>query len=298
MITSRDNARLKRARALQTAKGRRLAGEVLLEGCRLIEAAWDAQASFREVFYCPARLTPRAQSLLHRLEAAGVPCEAVAEAAFRTVAETVTPQGVVAVVSRPQATWADLAGKGPAPPLVVAVEDLADPGNLGTLLRTAWAAGCTGVVLLGRTVDVAQAKVLRAAQGAWFALPVIEGRPEELIAWARSCGARLIASRADARQTLYETDLRPATVLLVGSEAHGLRPEWEAVVEATIRIPMQPGAESLNAAVAAAVLLFEAVRQREYRFIHPEKSLKVGKERVGRGGRSRERRPSTGSLLR
>lgn len=296
MITSRENARLKRARALQTAKGRRLFGEVLVEGGRLIEAAWEAGASLREVFYCPARLTPRAQSLLHRLEAAKVPCEAVAEAAFRTLAETVTPQGIVAVVSRPQATWADLAGKGP--PLVVAVEDLADPGNLGTLLRTAWAAGGSGVVLLGRTVDVAQAKVLRAAQGAWFTLPVVEGQPEELIAWAHRCGAQLIASWVDARQTLYEADLRPGTVLLVGSEAHGLRPKWEAVVDAAVRIPMQPGAESLNAAVAAAILLFEAVRQRKYRSVHPEESPKVGKERVGRGGRSRERRPSTGSLLR
>lgn len=268
VIISRDNLRLKRARALQTAKGRHLSGNVLLEGCRLIEAAWDVQVLFREVFYCPDQLSPRAQKLVSRLETAGVPCYAVAKAAFRTLAETSSPQGVVAVVARPQATWADLAGSGEPPgsrpPLVLAVEDLRDPGNLGTLLRTAWAAGCSGVVLLGQTADVAQSKALRASQGAWFALPVIRAEGEELVRWARGCGVRLIATRANARQSLYETDLRPGTALLVGNEAHGLRPEWEAVVEATIRIPMRPGVESLNAATAAAVLAFEAVRQRQY----------------------------------
>jgi TrmH family RNA methyltransferase len=261
MITSRDNARLKQARALQTGKGRAQTGRMLLEGSRLVEAAWAVRATFHEVLYCPSWLTPRAEQLVARLVSEGVPGYAVAEAAFRTVAETDTPQGIVAIVSRPKATWADLS---PDSPLVLAVEDLRDPGNLGTILRTAQAAGCSGVVLLGETVDVTSAKVLRAAQGALFALPVIEGPREDLIRWAQECGARLIATRADARQTLYEVDWRPGTVLLVGSEAHGLRPEWDAVVQATVRIPMRSGAESLNAAVAAAVLLYEAVRQREY----------------------------------
>jgi TrmH family RNA methyltransferase len=179
------------------------------------------------------------------------------EHALKAAADTVTPQGIVAVIPVPAAP----AEIGPLP-LVLVLDGLQDPGNLGTILRSAWAAGAGAVVTTPGTADPYSPKVVRAGMGAHFHLALLPEQP-----WPQI--ARLVAGRqvllAEARGgTPYDqVAWSQPTALIIGSEAHGSGPEARALATATVSIPLAEGVDSLNAAVAASILLFEARRQRQ-----------------------------------
>lgn len=256
MITSLTNEKVKYARALRQRRQRAREGHFLIEGVRLLEEAMRAGCIPALLFFQPEQAEdPRSQALLARARGAGTPCYAVSEPVLRSLSETVTPQPLVAVVPQPRPQLPARAS------LVLVVDRLRDPGNLGTILRTAAAAGVDAVLLGPGTVDAFSPKVVRAGMGAHFRLPLAVGVQWPQIA-ERLHG--LSVWLADARgELVYDAvDWRKPAALIIGGEAAGASDEAAALAQGRVRIPMHGDTESLNAAVAAAVILFEAARQR------------------------------------
>jgi len=225
----------------------------MIEGVRLVEEALDNGFSPRLALYVPEQLeeTPRGQQLSARLAATGT-AFATTPAILDTIADTVTPQGVVAAVPMPEL---------PARPtgLVLILDSVRDPGNCGTILRTAEAAGVSVVYLAPGTADPFSPKVVRAGMGAHFRLPMRVAPWSEIA--SAVAGRQLLLAESEAELPYDQVDWRRPTALLIGGEAEGASPEAQQLQPTPIAIPMAGGAESLNAAIAAAVLLFEALRQ-------------------------------------
>lgn len=251
-ISSPHNDRIKLVRLLQRqAKARRSHQRLVLEGVRLVEDALRTGA--RPDFVCfTAAAAGQIAALLDRARAAGAACYEVTESLMRDMADTETPQGVLAVFPWPERPIPA------APELVVVADGWRDPGNLGTLIRTAAAAGVDLVALTPGTVDPFNPKTLRAGMGAQFRVPLaaltwddVRHRwPDHAVFLADAAGS----TRYDA------VDWSRPAILAIGGEAHGLRDAALARPHTLIRIPMVTGAESLNAAVSASILIYEARR--------------------------------------
>ena len=256
MITSLANDKVKYARSLRRRRQRAREGRFLIEGVRLLEEAMRAGCIPALLFFQPEQVEdPRSQTLLARARAADTPCYAVSEPVLRSLSETVTPQPIVAVVPQPQL-------QPPAvPSLLLVVDRLRDPGNLGTILRTAGAAGVEELLLAPGTVDVYSPKVVRAGMGAHFRLPLAVGLRWPRIA-ERLRGLSVWLADAQGGQAYDAVNWRNPTALIVGGEATGASDEAAALAQGRLRIPMHGDTESLNAAVATAIILFEAARQR------------------------------------
>lgn len=257
MITSPRNRTVAAALELRTRKHREETRRFLVEGPATVAEAARVGA-VETLFVAP--------------DGPGSPVEpgdsieahVVSPAVMRRLAGTVTPQGPVAVCRFVDVSLDSL---DPATgPLVVLIE-IRDPGNAGTILRTAHAAGCGGVVVSSRSVDVYNEKAARASVGALFHVPIVrEVEPEDAVAALRAAGASVLAASADGEHDLYDERVGAAlagpVAVLFGNEAHGLDAEMRDQSDAIVRIPLRPGAESLNLAAAAAVILFEAARRR------------------------------------
>lgn len=255
MITSSSNQRIKDARKLLIRKGRHTAGLMLVEGVRLLTDAWHSGVRPETVFYAPDLLTsPDGVQLRTELEAADcliLPCTA---AVFATLSETTTPQGIAAVLPLPHLPW-------PAQPtLLLILDGVSDPGNAGTLLRSAEAAGCDGVIFAPGAVDPFNDKVVRAGMSAHFRLPLRVCATWSAVDALLPRGSACYLADAHAMQDYAAVDWRASSTLVVSNEAHGASLDARARSTA-IAIPMR-GGESLNAAVAGSVILFEAARQR------------------------------------
>ena len=190
---------------------------------------------------------------------AGIECETVTDTVYRKLSDTVSPQGVMAVVRRTEVTLEDLADGRP----VLMLEGIQDPGNLGTMMRTAEAAGAAGIIADSGTVDLYNPKVVRATMGTIFRVPYLvcgslAGVAEEL----RSMGYSLYAAHLEGSVPYTEPDYIGSCAFLIGNEGNGLTRETAALADRYIRIPMEGQVESLNAAMAAGILLYEAHRQR------------------------------------
>jgi TrmH family RNA methyltransferase len=243
LISSLHNDRVKHVRALQRqAKVRRRARQLVLEGARLIEDALRSGARPDFAFY------DEESALARQMRDLGVPCWPVTAALLREMGDTETPQGVLAVFP-----WPDLPVPA-APDLVVVADGWRDPGNLGTLIRTAAAAGVDLVAVTPGTVDPTNPKTLRAGMGAHFRVPV---RAWDELHYPHHT---VIAADAAGATPLYDVDWTRPTILVIGGEAHGIG--GTARAEISVRIPMVAGVESLNAAIAASVLIYEARRHR------------------------------------
>lgn len=256
MITSTSNSKVRLARALHRRRYRYTERRFLVEGVRLLEEVVKAGIPPAFVLYTDELLTAqRGQVLLHDLQELTDDVFQVTDGVLQAAADTVTPQGIVAVVpfSTPPA---------PADSTLILVSDgVHDPGNLGTLLRTAQAAGVDHVILAPDTVDPYNPKVVRAGMGAHFRLPMTVVQDWPAIASLVS-GRSIWLADAAARRAYYDVDWTPPSALVIGGEARGAGPEARRLATGSIAIPMAGGAESLNAAVAASVILFEARRQR------------------------------------
>lgn len=257
MITSRDNATIKAAKRLLDRKGRTEANALLVEGARLVGDAWRAGVRPERVFVQPDAL--RADSpvhdLLQRMAAERVEIDEVSERVLADLVETVTPQGIVVVVPKPALALPAHAT------LLLALDGIRDPGNAGTLLRSAEAVGCEGVLFGPGSVEPWNGKVIRAAMGAHFRLPIIEiASWEEAKALAPDLAWYVAAGEASLSYDAVAW--RNPSLLVVGSEATGASDEVRNRATA-IAIPMRGDTESLNAAVAGSVILFEAALQRK-----------------------------------
>lgn len=256
MITSVANEKIKYVRSLHRRRVRYRERHFVIEGVRLVEEAFRAGIVPALLFYSEGvNAIPGGRELLTEIQKAGAPAFAVSETVMKALADTVSPQGVLAVVP-----FVELAPP-PSPSLVLVIDRLRDPGNLGTILRSANAAGVEQVILAPKTVDPYNPKVVRGAMGAHFRLP-IEALSWPEIAEALS-GVQILLADVRAKQAYYEVDWIRPSALIIGGEAYGASREARELATATIAIPMHDGAESLNAAVATSVILFEVARQRQ-----------------------------------
>jgi TrmH family RNA methyltransferase len=254
MITSASNLRIKEARKLQRRRERHAQGQMLIEGVRLVRDAFAAGVRLHTVFYVPDGLAEGGAALLTELGAARIetlPCSA---SVFATLSETVAPQGIAATVALPELPVLRTRT------LTLLLDQVRDPGNAGTLLRSATAAGAELALFGPETVDPFNEKVLRAGMGAHFRLPIrTAANWDEMAAWLSN--QSLYLAEADGPTDYDLVDWREAATLAVGGEANGAS-AWVRERAKSIRIPMMRATESLNAAVAGSIILFEAARQR------------------------------------
>ena len=230
----------------------------------LLAEALAAQVALDGVYAEPVALD---EPSVRAAAASGVPVHPVGEGALKKVLDLVAPQAVVAVARAQPVGLSQVveAAAAAGTPLLVLVE-LQDPGNAGTLVRVAEAAGCAGVVLTERSVDLYNPKTVRATAGSVFRVPVAQGVPvDDLLAACAAAGVPVVATVASTGVDPSTAPLAGAAALLLGSEAHGLAGDLVARADALVTIPMGGQVESLNAAVAGAVLAFEAARRRRTR---------------------------------
>ena len=254
MLTSTKNPRIQHIRALQArARTRREYGQFVVEGVRLVEEA--LQVGWRpELLLYTADLSPRGLELIDAFQESGSQVQPVSPAVMRAASDTQTPQGILAVLPIPTS---ELPAKAD---FLVLADQMRDPGNLGTILRTALAAQVDAVLLPPGSVDPFSPKVVRSAMGAHFRLPILQLGWRQIYAALKPVHAYLADSGAG--QAYTQANLRTPLALVIGSEAAGARPQAIKASDSRLHIPMPGNAESLNAAVAAAILMFEVVRQR------------------------------------
>jgi len=259
IITSPQNPKVKQARELRNTNRRRREKRMLVEGAKHIMQALTAEVCPRQCFYVPERLHEYDHKVLIEMESRGAELIATTARVLETLADTESPQPLIAVMEHP-------AEQGPATfregGLVLIADQLKDPGNAGVLLRTAAAAGAA-VVMTGGAVDITNPKVFRASAGLLFSVPLWTGAEvPEVTEAARRAGYRLLLCDSRGAKPYYVVDMKPATAIIIGSEAHGPSHLWSEAADEVVHIPMAGEAESLNASVAAAVVLYEALRQR------------------------------------
>lgn len=255
MITSTANFHVKYIRSLGADRQERhRERSFVLEGVRLVSEALLAQAALRLVLYAPEQLTQTeaGQRLLEQLAGHSM-CYAATARVVAAAADTVTSQGVVAVAPWPE--------PDPRAGMILVLDSVQDPGNVGTLLRSAEASGAGQVLCSRGTADIYSPKVVRAAMGAHFYLPLrvdLEWNDLATVLAGISC---IYAATASASTPYFSVNWRAPAALIIGSEAHGISIEGLALATRQISIPMRGRAESLNAAVAGSIILFEALRQ-------------------------------------
>ncbi|WP_017297833.1 TrmH family RNA methyltransferase [Nodosilinea nodulosa] len=257
MLTSLQNPLVKSIRKLHQAKGRRSQGQFLLEGTHLIQEALATAYPLQTVCYTP-EWQQQHPHLATALDQHAERVEQVSGPVLEGMATTQHPDGVVAVAPHiPQAPQASLRGVG------LAIETLQDPGNLGTVIRTAVAAGAEGLWLSADSVAPDHPRVLRASAGQWFRLPlaVVDDLGSRLADWARA-GVQLVATSSHAAVDYWAVDFTQPTVIVLGNEGAGLSEALLRQSTVQVRIPMAETVESLNVGISAALLLYEAQRQR------------------------------------
>ncbi|HLG78819.1 MAG TPA: RNA methyltransferase [Ktedonobacteraceae bacterium] len=273
LITSPANPRISLLRTLQTSRGRKKNELFLMEGLHLLEVLLDARLLPQEIYYQPALMqrTPQGSVLLVRMLGvfAGMPERLieVSERVIEAISEVQTSQGVVCVLPLTALQAANVQARRlpRSRPVLLLLDSISDPGNMGTLLRTALAADVEMVLLTPGSVDYYSPKVVRAAAGAHVALPVAIDVSWSTIAEhvARHCqgSPRVYLADAGSPHLYYEQDFVQPCVLVIGNEAHGPSSEARALATLPISIPLANGVESLNAAMAGGIILYEAVRQ-------------------------------------
>ena len=256
MITSVKNPKIQHIRALQSrSRIRREMGAFIVEGLRLAEEAFTSDWDVQLVIYTED-LKPNGQRLVDGFAERGVEVELVAPHVMQNTSNTKSPQGVLLVLSTASITLPSKLD------CVLVLDSLRDPGNLGSILRSANAAGVEQVILAPKTVDPYNPKVVRGAMGAHFRLPIVA------LSWPEIAetlvGVHVLLADVRAERAYYEVDWTQPSALIIGGEAHGASREASELAAAAITIPMPGEAESLNAAMAASVILFEAARQRSF----------------------------------
>jgi len=259
-IESPANPRIRAYKSLETGKGRRERDRFQLEGLSLIEEARRAGVKLETLFWCPERAAGHRETAF----LASLPPEAevfeVTERVLEHMTSTVTPQPIAAEARIPGGRGADLALAEQC--LIVAPFETQDPGNLGTMIRTAHAVGAAGLAALGNSVDPYSPKVVRATMGSLFHCPVIRrAQPDEFLGWCAANRVEVIAATVYADDTLYTAGLPPRAALLPRGETQGLPEELIGPGVTRLAIPMPGGTESLNVAVAAALMMYEYRRQ-------------------------------------
>ena len=258
-ITSAQNPKIKNLLLLQEkSKARKEQGLFVVEGRRELEHCLEAGFTVKSVFICPeiidsAKNQFPAESSTSIIE--------IPEALYRKVAYRESTEGIIAEVEYKSLKLEDL--KLPENPLIMVLESVEKPGNLGAVLRSADAAGVDAVILCDPLTDLYNPNLIRASIGAVFTVPTVAASSEETIAFLQARGIQILTAQLQDSSLYYDIDMRRGTALVMGTEATGLTDVWRKAASAHIRIPMLGRLDSLNVSVSAAILLFEAVRQRQ-----------------------------------
>jgi TrmH family RNA methyltransferase len=259
-VTSPANPRVKQLVALRRRRARDEAGVTLVEGRAEIELALAAGVRPRSLYYCPALADPQGSDLAKRARDLGADVVRLSRLVFEKASYREGPDGWLAVVPGIDTSLAHL--NPGARPLVLACAGLEKPGNLGAILRTADAAGVSAVIAADPVTDWGNPNVVRASKGALFSVPVASATGAEVLAWIAARSLQLVAATPDASTLVTDADLTGPTVIAVGAEQAGLPADWLERADVSVRIPMFGRADSLNVAASAAIITYEAVRQR------------------------------------
>jgi len=261
-ITSPANERVKSLVKLRTRRERERQGLMVVEDPLVIRRALAAGLRPREVWACPEQQLPTVAALYAEIAAGGVPAVEVPPAVMDKISYGERADGLLVLAPRLAAALADLAPATDGPALLVVLEGVEKPGNVGAVLRIADGAGAGAVLLCDGTTDVDNPNCLRASRGACFSVPAAAASGVEARAWLQRHGIRIVATAPADATPWDEADLTGPTALVLGAEHDGLSAAWLAAADATVTIPMVGAADSLNVAASTAVLLYEAVRQR------------------------------------
>jgi len=261
-IASLQNPRVKNVVKLRRRADRDEQGLLIVEGYRELKRALENHRRPSGLFYCRDFFLGKNESeLINQCRAAGAEIISCSRAVFAKMAYRERPEGLLALV--PQVKY-DLAGlKLPAAPLLIVAEAVEKPGNLGTILRSADAAGANAVIVCDRCTDINNPNVVRASIGAVFTVPVVETSSEDAIKWLHENKIQILAASPHAKLVYTQADLRHGTAIVVGAEQYGLSKQWMQGADLQVRIPMRGQIDSLNVAAATTILLFEAARQRQ-----------------------------------
>ena len=275
-ITSLTNPRVKELVRLRTGRHRKDSGVTIVDGLREILRAVESGVKFREFYLCPELIGrgEEEKELKTKLSRVNVPVSEVTKTVFAKIAYGDRQEGVLGICETPGRPLADLELEANAclPPacrrgrdrqaLVVVIEHVEKPGNLGAILRTCDAAGVNGVFVCDSQTDLYNPNVIRASVGTIFTVNTVQCSNDEALRFLRTKGIKVYAASPRA-QTLYtRTDLTGAAALVLGSEQEGLSDFWDKTADARVKIPMRGRADSLNVSTSAAILIYEAIRQR------------------------------------
>ena len=248
-------------------------GRMLLDGLHLVQEARAAGVAVQTAAFATRALNApdgEARRLATTLANIGCRVVQVSDAVMDAMSPVSTPSGIVALATRPKHDLEELLGSAE---LLIVVVDVQDPGNLGAIVRVAEAGGAAGVIVCGASADPYGWKALRGAMGSGFRLPVVrEGRAEDLVARLKGAGVRVLAA-AQRQGGFYERSLTGPCAILLGGEGPGLSAELIAAADGVVSVPMQAPVESLNVAVSAAVIIYEARRQRTQ--VHEQQRITV-----------------------
>lgn len=262
ILTSLANPRIKAAVDLRDRRERERTGLTLVDGAREVGRALAAGVALVEVFVCESLLAgPDARQALDLLRNRDIPLQPVSETVFAKLAFGQRAEGLVAVVRIPSTALDEL--RLPAVPLVVVVEGVEKPGNLGAVLRSADGAGADAVIAASPATDLFNPNAIRASAGTIFAVPLAAAPSGETLGWLAGRALRIVTALVDAEKAYTDADLTGPLALVLGAEAEGLSDAWRKPDVQAVRIPMLGVADSLNVSVSAAILLYEARRQRD-----------------------------------
>lgn len=261
-ITSTANPRVKALVRLRTRRERRERGLIIIEEPLVIGRALDAGVAAAEVWACPAQMDTATAALYAEIAAAGVPAVEVPPLVMDKIAYRTGGEGLLLVAPRVEPTLDDIALPEDRPALLAVLENVEKPGNLGAALRIADGAGAQAVICTGEGADPGNPNCLRASRGTVFSVPAVEAPMQETVTWLNARGVTILAATPEGGRPWDEVDLTGPVAIVLGAEHEGLSPAWLAAAPERVAVPMAGAADSLNVAATAAVLLYEAVRQR------------------------------------
>ena len=261
-ISSAQNPRIKQLLLLeQKSSERRKSGLFVVEGRRELNHCVEAGLRVESIFCCPELMERGSEFAGPSTPPPAAHCYEVSPQVYEKIAYRGGTEGIVATVEARSLTLDDLPER--SAPLYVVLERVEKPGNLGAILRTADAAGVDAVLVCDPLTDLYNPNLIRSSIGALFTVPCVACSSEECIAWLQRRHVAILTAQLQDSRLYYDTDMRRATALVMGTEATGLSQQWRQAASAHLRIPMLGRLDSLNVSVSAAVLMFEAVRQRQ-----------------------------------
>lgn len=258
MITSLQNPNIQKIRSLiSQSKERKRSHQFVIEGVRLCEEAMLAEWDFDSIFYSE-NLSDRGRTILEKAHLKNIPVEEIPFSLMKKVAGTETPQGILCILSQKKQTLPKNLN------FILICDSIRDPGNLGTIFRSADAANVQAVLVSPNSTDIFSPKVVRAGMGAHFHIPIHQLNWSEIEGICRNSGnpIKTVIASAEAKSNIWDYDLKQPIAIIIGSEATGPGREAQQLADNLVKIPMPGSSESLNAAIAASIILFEVVRQR------------------------------------